>query len=50
MKSLLSGKEIKGYFNLTDRQLRKCRIEGMKCIMLDGAYYYKYNDVVEFLR
>lgn len=37
------------YFNKSESTIRKWRNDGLISIMLSGAYYYDYKDIVEYL-
>ncbi len=41
--------ETKTMFDFTDKQLKEFRQDGLKHIMLSGAYYYQYDDVINYL-
>ena len=49
-KKLWSSSDAITYFNKSTSWLRKQRLDGLPCIMLSGAYFYYYNDLMEFLK
>lgn len=37
------------YPKFNTKKLAGMRTDGLKSIMLSGAYYYKYDDIIEYL-
>jgi hypothetical protein len=45
----LTGIEVQALFDITDKNLKALRKDGLDCLMIDGAYYYEYDKLVEVL-
>ena len=49
LRKLWSLLEVCTYHNKTESQVKKWMKDGLKSTMLSGAYYFDYNDIVEYL-
>jgi hypothetical protein len=50
VKKIWSTSDICTYYGKSKAEVKRWRDNGLKHIMLSGAFYYDYRDIVEYLK